>query len=107
VPQEIEHKYLVRLKDWKPTIAGVLYRQGYLSSVEERVVRVRRTPTPSWAAQWVLPVRNLAAPAVHQGDSLPAGESISGRIAPRGQRAGRCRPGMLLPDRRSPRPLEF
>jgi CYTH domain-containing protein len=36
---EIEHKYLV--KDWKPTAAGVLYRQGYLSSVKERVVRVR------------------------------------------------------------------
>ena len=34
MPQEIEHKYLVRLEDWKPTTAGVLYRQGYLSSVE-------------------------------------------------------------------------
>jgi adenylate cyclase len=41
VPQEIEHKYLVRLEAWKPTTAGVLYRQGYLSSIEERVVRVR------------------------------------------------------------------
>ena len=41
MPQEIEHKYLVRLEDWKPTTAGVLYRQGYLSSVKERVVRVR------------------------------------------------------------------
>jgi len=41
MPQEIEHKYLVRLEDWKPTTAGVLYRQGYLSSVKERIVRVR------------------------------------------------------------------
>jgi adenylate cyclase len=41
MPQEIERKYLVRLEDWKPTTAGVLYRQGYLSSVKERVVRVR------------------------------------------------------------------
>ena len=41
MPQEIEYKYLVRLEDWKPTTAGVLYRQGYLSSVKERVVRVR------------------------------------------------------------------
>ena len=41
MPQEIEHKYLVRLEDWNPTTAGVLYRQGYLSSVKERVVRVR------------------------------------------------------------------
>jgi adenylate cyclase len=39
--QEIEHKYLVRLDVWKPTEAGVLYRQGYLSSIEERSVRVR------------------------------------------------------------------
>ena len=41
MPQEIEYKYLVRLEDWKPTTAGVLYRQGYLSSIKERVVRVR------------------------------------------------------------------
>ena len=41
MPQEIERKYLVRLEHWKPTAAGVLYRQGYLSSVKERVVRVR------------------------------------------------------------------
>jgi hypothetical protein len=38
-------------------------------------------PTPSCAAQRVLPAENLAAPAVYQGGSLPAGESISGRIA--------------------------
>ncbi len=30
MPQEIEHKYLVRLEGWKPTTAGVLYRQGSL-----------------------------------------------------------------------------
>jgi len=41
MPQEIERKYLVRLEHWKPTAAGVLYRQGYLSSVKERVVCVR------------------------------------------------------------------
>ena len=44
MPQEIERKYLVRLEHWKPTTAGVLYRQGYLSSVKERVVRVRIAP---------------------------------------------------------------
>ena len=38
---EIERKYLVRTGLWKPVDAGVLYRQGYLSSVKERVVRVR------------------------------------------------------------------
>lgn len=38
---EIEHKYLVRQDVWKPWTAGVLYRQGYLSSVKERVVRAQ------------------------------------------------------------------
>jgi adenylate cyclase len=41
MPQEIEHKFLVRLDVWKPTESGVVYRQGYLSSAKERVVRVR------------------------------------------------------------------
>jgi adenylate cyclase len=41
MPQEIEHKFLVQIRDWKPTTAGLLYRQGYLSSVEARIVRVR------------------------------------------------------------------
>lgn len=41
MPQEIEHKYPVRLDVWKPSETGVLYRQGYLSSAKERVVRVR------------------------------------------------------------------
>lgn len=38
---EIEHKYLVRPELWQPVSPGVLYRQGYLSSIKERVVRVR------------------------------------------------------------------
>ena len=41
MPNEIEHKYLVRRNVWKPSTPGVLYRQGYLSSATERVVRVR------------------------------------------------------------------
>jgi adenylate cyclase len=41
MPREIEHKFLVRLDVWKPTESGVVYRQGYLSSAKERVVRVR------------------------------------------------------------------
>src|ERR1700722_1917843 len=48
MPQEIEHKYLVRLEDWKPTTAGVLYRQGYLSSVKERGGRVRIAEEPAY-----------------------------------------------------------
>ena len=38
---EIERKFLVDPKVWKPEDGGVSYRQGYLSSVEQRVVRVR------------------------------------------------------------------
>jgi len=38
---EIERKYLVDIELWRPLGAGVFYRQGYLSSVKERVVRVR------------------------------------------------------------------
>jgi CYTH domain-containing protein len=38
---EIERKYLVRKDLWKPKAAGVLYRQGYLSSAKDRVVRAR------------------------------------------------------------------
>jgi adenylate cyclase len=41
VAAEIEHKYLVHRNLWTPKDSGVLYRQGYLSSVKERVVRVR------------------------------------------------------------------
>ena len=38
---EIEHKYLVETSLWRPAGPGTLYRQGYLSSVKERVARVR------------------------------------------------------------------
>lgn len=39
--EEIERKFLVNTALWRPMGAGTLYRQGYLSSVNERVVRVR------------------------------------------------------------------
>lgn len=38
---EIEHKYTVNTALWRPAGTGILYRQGYLSSAKERVVRVR------------------------------------------------------------------
>ena len=38
---EIERKFLVDVAAWKPAAAGTLFRQGYLSSHKERVVRVR------------------------------------------------------------------
>jgi len=39
--KEIERKYLVKGEAWKELGEGVLYRQGYLNSRKERVVRVR------------------------------------------------------------------
>ena len=38
---EIERKFLVKKEIWRPRGAGVLFRQGYLSTQKERVVRVR------------------------------------------------------------------
>lgn len=38
---EIERKFLVNGTAWHPQSGGVMLRQGYLSSVKERVVRVR------------------------------------------------------------------
>jgi adenylate cyclase len=38
---EIEHKYLVDTGLFRPAVSGILYRQGYLSSAKEHVVRVR------------------------------------------------------------------
>jgi adenylate cyclase len=41
VAQEIERKFLVDTLRWQPAGAGVVFRQGYLSSHPERTVRVR------------------------------------------------------------------
>lgn len=38
---EIERKFLLKNDDWKKGAEGVTYRQGYLSTVKERTVRVR------------------------------------------------------------------
>lgn len=39
--KEIERKFLVNLQAWVPQDAGVHFKQGYLNSQKERVVRVR------------------------------------------------------------------
>ena len=39
--KEIERKFLVRGDSWRSQDAGKRYRQGYLSTVKERTVRVR------------------------------------------------------------------
>lgn len=44
---EIERKFLVIGSDWKST-PGTTYRQGYLSSVKERTVRIRVVDDAGW-----------------------------------------------------------
>ncbi len=39
--QEIERKFLVKNDNWRGQVQGKRYRQGYLSTVKERTVRVR------------------------------------------------------------------
>jgi len=39
--KEIERKFVVDTAAWKPQAAGTHYKQGYLNSQKERVVRVR------------------------------------------------------------------
>ena len=39
--KEIERKYLVTGTQWKEMATGTVYRQGYLNSTKERVVRAR------------------------------------------------------------------
>lgn len=39
--KEIERKFLVSGTKWKELAKGITYRQGYLSTVKERTVRVR------------------------------------------------------------------
>jgi CYTH domain-containing protein len=41
VAKEIERKFLVASEDWRALARGSRYRQGYLSTVKERTVRVR------------------------------------------------------------------
>ncbi|MDT8899849.1 CYTH domain-containing protein [Anaeroselena agilis] len=46
--KEIERKYLVKPGAWTPSAGGTTIRQGYLSSVKERVVRVRTKGTKAF-----------------------------------------------------------
>lgn len=39
--QEIERKYLIKGDAWREGAVGTLFRQGYLNSAKERVVRAR------------------------------------------------------------------
>lgn len=46
--KEIERKFRVKTDAFLKDIAGTPYRQGYLSTVKERTVRVRRVGDEAW-----------------------------------------------------------
>ena len=48
MPHEIERKFLVTGDEWRVPGAGTRYRQGYLSTVPERTVRVRTIRDKAW-----------------------------------------------------------
>jgi len=41
VANEIERKFLIKDDSWRANATGIQYRQGYLSTVPERTVRIR------------------------------------------------------------------
>ena len=45
---EIERKYLVEGDEWRRLARGEVFRQGYLSTVKERTVRIRTVGAQAW-----------------------------------------------------------
>ena len=56
--KEIEKKFLITGDDWRELAEGIPYRQGYLSTVKERTVRVRSIGTTGY-----LTIKGLAVGA--------------------------------------------
>ena len=54
--QEIERKFLLKNNSWRDHASGVSYRQGYLSTVKERTVRVRTVGDKAYLTVKGLPV---------------------------------------------------
>lgn len=69
---EIERKFLVDVAAWKPVDAGTLFRQGYLSSHKERVVRVRIEGT---AAKLTIKGATQGVTRVELEYSIPLGDA--------------------------------
>jgi CYTH domain-containing protein len=46
--REIERKYLVATDEWRDHAIGTPFRQGYLSTVKERTVRIRVVGDSGW-----------------------------------------------------------
>jgi CYTH domain-containing protein len=48
VAEEIERKFLVEGDEWRALGSGEVFRQGYLSTVKERTVRIRTVGEGAW-----------------------------------------------------------
>jgi CYTH domain-containing protein len=59
--KEIERKFLVRGEAWKKLASGTEYRQGYLSTVKERTVRVRTVGEKGYLTVKGITVNNARA----------------------------------------------
>lgn len=46
--EEIERKFLVEGDEWRALGVGEVFRQGYLSTVKERTVRIRAVGEQAW-----------------------------------------------------------
>ena len=45
---EIERKFLVKEKSWRHSVAGINYKQGYISTNKDRTVRIRIIETKAY-----------------------------------------------------------
>ena len=62
---EIERKYLVVGDTWRSQAVGTVFRQGYLSTVKERIVRVRVA-----GDQGYLTIKGITVGAVRAGSAV-------------------------------------
>jgi|TARA_B100001964_G_C14245248_1_gene607090 CYTH domain-containing protein len=72
VPQEIERKFLLKNDSWRVEGSGTLYRQGYLSTVSERTVRIRLINDQGFLTIKGIPVGARRAEYEYE---IPAGEA--------------------------------
>ncbi len=72
MPQEIERKFLLKNDSWRVEGSGTLYRQGYLSTVSERTVRIRLINDQGFLTIKGIPVGARRAEYEYE---IPAGEA--------------------------------
>ena len=98
--KEIERKYVVNKALWQAADAGTHFKQGYLNSQKERVVRVRQFAHREGEGQLVAPPQLLRP-------QLQAGRAVRQRRPAGGQQVavGLLRAGDEVDRHRRPQPL--